>query len=87
MNTKKPYEKISYYLDLPWTYTVEQATDENKKKIYIVRVNELPGICTDAPTFDEALKLIKEPTQAAFEFFMEHNEDIPEPVKTGPILA
>jgi predicted RNase H-like HicB family nuclease len=81
MATKKPYKKVSYYLDLPWTYTVEQATDENKKKIYIVRVNELPGICTDAQTFDEAMALIKEPMQAAFEFYMENGEEIPEPVK------
>lgn len=78
---KKKYKKLDYYLNLPWTYTVECAKDENNNKIYIVRVNELPGICTDALSLDQAMILIKEPMIAAFEFYMENGEDIPEPVK------
>ena len=81
MATKKPYKKMSYYLNLPWTYTVEQSKDENNNKIYVVYVNELPGICTDAPSVDEAMKLIKEPIAAAIEFYMENNQEIPEPIK------
>jgi|WetSurMetagenome_2_1015567.scaffolds.fasta_scaffold156714_3 predicted RNase H-like HicB family nuclease len=81
MESKKKYKSLNYYLNLPWTYTVERAIDENKNKIYVVRVNELPGICTDATSLDEAMDLIKEPMKAAFEFYMEHGEDIPEPVK------
>ncbi len=81
MESKKKYKSLKYYLSLPWTYTVEQASDENKNRIYVVRVNELPGICTDATSLDEAMKLIQEPMTAAFEFYMENNEDIPEPVK------
>lgn len=81
MGTKKHYKSVQYYLNLPWTYTVEQSRDENKNKIYIVRVNELPGICTDAPSLDEAMDLIKEPMVAAFEFYIENGEEIPEPVK------
>src|SRR5260221_14509306 len=80
MVTKKKYKKINEYLDLPWTYTVEQTKDENNEKIYVVYVNELPGICTDAPSLDEAMELIKEPMTAAIEFYMEHNEDVPEPI-------
>jgi predicted RNase H-like HicB family nuclease len=80
MATKKQYKKLSYYLALPWTYTIEQAKDENNNKIYIVRVNELPGICTDAPSVEEAMKLIQEPITAAIEFYMEHNQEIPEPI-------
>jgi antitoxin HicB len=80
MATKKQYKKLSYYLNLPWTYTVEQSKDENNNKIYIVCVNELPGICTDAPSLDEAMKLIQEPIAAAIEFYMENNQDIPEPI-------
>ncbi len=49
MGTKKQYKNLNYYLNLPWTYTVEQSKDENKNKIYVVCVNELPGICKDAP--------------------------------------
>ena len=81
MDTKKKYEKLSYYLNLPWTYTVEQSKDENNNKIYVVRVNELPGICTDALSLDEAMELIKEPMTAAFKLYMKHGEDIPEPVR------
>lgn len=80
MESKKKYKNLNYYLNLPWTYTVEQARDEKKNKIYVVRVNELPGICTDASSLDEAMELIKEPMQAAFEFYMENGEDIPEPI-------
>ena len=81
MATKKHYKKLSYYLALPWTYTVEQSQDENGDKIYIVRVNELPGICTDAPSVAKAMKLIQEPIAAAIEFYMENNQEIPEPIK------
>jgi predicted RNase H-like HicB family nuclease len=80
MVTKKQYKKIDEYLDLPWTYTVEQAKDENNEKIYVVRVNELSGICTDAPSLDEAMELIKEPMTAAIEFYMENNQYVPEPI-------
>lgn len=80
MATKKQYKKLSYYLSLPWTYTVEQARDENNNKIYVVCVNELPGICTDAPSVDEAMKFIQEPISAAIEFYMENNQEIPEPI-------
>jgi antitoxin HicB len=80
MATKKQYKKLSYYLNLPWTYTVEQSKDENNNKIYVVCVNELPGICTDAPSLDEAMKLIQEPIEAAIEFYMENNQEIPEPI-------
>lgn len=81
MESKKKYKSINHYVSLPWTYTVEQARDEDNNKIYVVRVNELPGICTDATSLDEAMELIKEPMKVAFEFYMENNEDIPEPVK------
>ncbi|HBS48390.1 TPA: hypothetical protein DEO28_00255 [Candidatus Dependentiae bacterium] len=81
MESKKKYKSLNYYLSLPWTYTVEQVSDKDKNKIYVVRVNELPGICTDATSLDEAIKLIKEPMKAAFEFYMENGEDIPQPVK------
>ncbi len=80
MAIKKQYKNLSYYLNLPWTYTVEQARDENDNKIYVVRVNELPGICTDDSSMDEAMQLIQEPISAAIEFYMENNQEIPEPI-------
>lgn len=74
------YKSIEYYLNLPWTYTIEKDKDLEGNPIYILYVNELPGICTDASTFEEAMELIKEPMIAAFEAYMEYNKEIPEPV-------
>ena len=72
-------KNIKYYLDLPWTYTVE-TTRETGELLYIVHVNELPGIATDAPTLEEAMTLIKEAMQGAFKLYLKHGEEIPEPV-------
>jgi predicted RNase H-like HicB family nuclease len=74
------YKSLDYYLNLPWTYTVEHVWDEKQNWLYVVRVNELPGICTDAASYDEAVMLIKEPMLVAFEFYIENNEAIPRPI-------
>ncbi len=80
MDTKiKNKKTLQYYLNLPWSYTIETARDEGKT-LYIISVNELPGICTDAPTINEAMNLIKEAMKATFELYMENNEEIPEPI-------
>jgi len=78
---KKSLKDINYYLNLPWTYTLETDKDNDGKKFYILRVNELPGVMTDAYTTEEALELIKEPMQAVFEIYMEQGKEIPEPKK------
>ena len=70
---------INYYLNLPWTYTVE-TTRENGELLYIVHVNELSGIATDAPSLEEAMELIKEAMKAAFKLYLKHGDEIPEPV-------
>jgi len=80
MATKKKNKKnIEHYLNLPWSYTVE-TTKENGQILYIVCVNELPGVYTDAPTIDAAMELIKEAMAATFELYLENNEEIPEPI-------
>lgn len=70
---------VNYYLNLPWTYTVE-TTPESGQRLYIVHVNELRGVATDAPTLEEAMVLIKEAMEAAFELYFKHGDEIPEPV-------
>lgn len=82
MDIKKNMSKkeLDYYLNLPWTYTIEQAKDEQNKKIYIVRVNELPGVSTDAPSIEEAMSLIQEAMTLAFEMYLKSGEEIPEPI-------
>lgn len=79
-NNKHTYKSIQYYLNLPWTYTIEQALDENDKKIYVIKVNELPGAVTDAPTIEKAMKLIQEVMKISFEMYMESGDEIPEPI-------
>ena len=79
-NNKNKYKTLDYYLNLPWTYTIEQALDEHDKKIYVIRVNELPGAVTDAPTVEKAMKLIKEVMMISFEMYMESGDEIPEPI-------
>ena len=79
MITKK-IKTIKYYLALPWTYTVETSVDENNKKIYIVRVNKLPGVCTDAPSVSEAMNLIQDAMKSTLELYLKHGDPIPEPI-------
>ena len=78
MNTK--YKKLDYYLNLPWTYTIEKDKDNKGNSIYIIYVNELPGVCTDASSIEEAMELIREPMIAALRLYMKQNEEIPEPI-------
>lgn len=70
---------INYYLNLPWTYTIE-TTQETGQLLYIVHVNELPGISTDAPTLEEAMEHIKEAMAGAFKLYLKHGDEIPEPI-------
>jgi predicted RNase H-like HicB family nuclease len=79
MVTKKKTKNLNYYLNLPWTYTIETEQDEKGKPIYIVHVNELEGIATDAPTIEEAMKLIKEVMETVFQMYLDNKEEIPEP--------
>lgn len=77
MVTKK---QMDYYLNLPWSYTIEQETSKGKH-YFIIRVNELPGICTDAETIEEGMELIKEAIEGAVVLYLRHGEEVPEPIK------
>jgi antitoxin HicB len=76
MDTKK---NLKYYLNLNWSYTIEQAV-HNGKKFYIVRVNELPGVCTDANTIEKAMKNIRDAIAGTIELYLEQGDPIPEPI-------
>lgn len=80
---RKNKKDINYYLNLPWSYIIE-TMHENEKLIYVVHVNELPRIATDAPSIDEAMSLIKEAMKGLFELYLENNEEIPEPIREIP---
>ena len=77
MSNKKD---LKYYLSLPWSYTIEQEGTKSSR-YYIIRVNELPGVCTDAETLAEAEDLIKEAVEAAVRLYIKNGEEVPEPIK------
>lgn len=77
---KNKIKDLNYYMRLKWTYTIEQDVDSGKD-FYIIRLNELPGVCTDAETVEEGMKAIKEPMKAAIKLYMSNGEEVPEPIK------
>lgn len=79
MKKTKNKKDINYYLSLPWTYTIETEINEGVS-YYIIRVNELPGICTDAESLDTGMREIKELIACAVEIYGEKGESVPEPV-------
>ena len=78
MTTKKQKE-LNYFLDLPWTFEVEQENDPVTGKIYIVRVSEWPRVVTDASTIQQAFKEISEVLTSVIILYLEKGYDIPEP--------
>ncbi len=76
MVTKK---NLNYYLNLNWTYTIEKENHKGQS-YYIIRVNELPGVCTDAQTIEEGMKEIQDVIQAAIELYLKNGEEVPEPI-------
>ena len=76
MATKKD---LKYYLNLNWSYSIEQDFYKDKK-FYIIRVNELPGVCTDAITIEKGMKNIQDAITATIELYLEQGDPIPEPI-------
>lgn len=73
-------KNINYYLNMPWTYTIQASHDEKNRPLYTVCVNELPGVCTDAYSIEEGMQLIKDAMIGTFTLYMKQGEEIPEPV-------
>lgn len=73
-------KNLKYYLSLPWSYTIEQESHKGEQ-YYIIRVNELPGVCTDAETIEEGMKLIQEAIEGAVSLYLKNGEPVPEPIK------
>lgn len=75
----KKQKKLEYYLNLPWTYTIEKEIHKGKS-YYIIRVNELPGICTHHENLNKGMEEIKDAISCAVEIYQEKGEPVPEPV-------
>jgi len=79
MKKMKNNKGLDYYLNLPWTYTIETEIHEGSS-YYVIRVNELPGICTDSESLDGGMNEIKSLIACAIEIYQEKGEPVPEPV-------
>lgn len=75
----KHKKDLNYYLSLPWTYTIETESYKGKT-YYVIRVNELPGICTDCEDINKGLEEIKDAIACAIEIYQEKGDPIPEPI-------
>ena len=73
-------KNLKYYTNLPWSYTIEQEM-HNGEHYFIIRVNELPGVCTDAETVEEGMKLIQEAIKGVIKLYLKNGEEVPEPIK------
>lgn len=71
---------LNYYLNLNWRYIIETAKDENNKTYYIISVEELPGVMTDAYSVNEAMELIRDAMIGTFKLYLKHGEEIPKPI-------
>ncbi len=71
---------LNSYLDLNWHYSIETAKDNKNKTYYIVYVDELPGVATDAYSIPEAMELIKDAMLGVFKLYIKHGEEIPVPI-------
>lgn len=72
-------KNLKYYLGLKWSYTIEQDSYEGQN-FYIIRVNELPGVCTDAESVEEGMKSIQEALTATIQLYLKQGEPLPEPM-------
>ncbi len=77
---KKVKKDLQYYLNLPWTYTIEQELDKNFGKLYIIRVNELPGVVTDGATIAEAVESMQEALELSLSVSLKEGDEINEPL-------
>lgn len=71
---------LKYYIGLKWTYSLEEEKHKGKT-IYILRVNELPGVVSDGETLSEAMVNIKDALALTIELYLEQGDPIPEPIQ------
>lgn len=72
-------KKLDYYLNLPWTYSIEKEIHK-ETSYYIIRVNEMPGICTHNEDLNKGMEEIKEAIACSVEIYQERGEPVPEPI-------
>lgn len=62
----KSHKDLKCRLNFSWTYTIEKEIHKGSS-YYIIRVNELPGICTDSKNLNEGMQEIHQLIACAME--------------------
>ena len=72
---------LSYYMNLPYSYTIEHIKEEDGGGI-MLRVPLLKGCMTDGGTIEEAVQNLKDAKKTWLAFAIERGAEIPEPEAT-----
>ncbi len=76
----KSQKNPEYYLELPWSYTIQTDHDKDGEPICIVSVNELPGVVVKGNTFHGAMQDVRDAMLDAFKRYLKQGQPIPEPI-------
>ena len=69
---------LSYYMHLPYTYTIENIAKEDGGGI-LLRIPLLKGCMTDGDTLEEAVRNLIDAKETWLSFALERGIEIPEP--------
>ncbi len=74
--SEKPAE---YYLDLPYTIELVNDTSNPNNPVWFAAVRELRGCMTEADSFDEAVRQIRDAMHVWITDAIESGDEVPEP--------
>jgi antitoxin HicB len=72
-------KNLEYYMNLPYTITLQPEEDNDGSLIYIAELQEIPYIIGDGKTQNEALKTLKIHMRMAIKSYLKAGLPIPEP--------
>lgn len=72
-------KQLESYMALKWTFQLTAEAEQNGSTLWVVHVVEMPGICSDGATEDEALESVKEPMRMYIAGHLERGESFPLP--------
>jgi antitoxin HicB len=72
-------KNLDYYMDLPYTITLQPEEDNDGSLIYIAELLEIPYIIGDGKTQNEALKTLRIHMRMAIKSYLKDGIPIPEP--------
>lgn len=72
-------KSVEYYLDLPYTIELVNDTSDPGNPVWFAAVRELRGCMTEADSFDEAVRQIRDAMQVWITDAIESGDEVPEP--------